>query len=254
MYRLLLVLLWVGQLSAAPNFMLIFCDDLGYGDLVCYGTERHRTPAIDRIAKEGMRFTYFYLSNPVCTPSRSSLMTGCYAQRVGMHEDYTEHWVLIPRSRRGLHPEEITMAEALKARGYATACIGKWHLGDQPQHLPRGTGLIAIMGFLTPTMCRACGRGDLPLPVLDQERVIEAPADQTILTQRYTEEAVKFIEANRDQSFFLIGALMRGEAGAKTPYEVFYYYRQHQLQAVRSVGAMEVSLAFGAHVSGLGSL
>ena len=126
--------------ARAPNYIVIFCDDLGYGDLGCYGSKKNRTPRIDQLAAEGMRFTDFYSSSPVCTPSRSSLMTGCYARRVGMHEDFTGHWVLIPRSRRGLNPKELTVAEALKEKGYATICIGKWHLGAQPQHLPTAHG------------------------------------------------------------------------------------------------------------------
>ena len=130
-------------------------------------------------------------------------MTGCYAQRVGMHEDSTEHWVLIPRSTRGLHPDELTLAEALKARGYATACIGKWHLGDQPQHLPTRHGFDRYYGIPYSNDMQHKGRGDPPLPILDQERVIEAPADQATLTQRYTEEAIKFMESNRDKPFFL---------------------------------------------------
>ncbi|MDB4798873.1 sulfatase, partial [Verrucomicrobia bacterium] len=207
MKRLLLILLPVLLLplisAGGPNIILIFCDDLGYGDLSCYGSPKNRTPAIDQIAKEGMRFTHFYSSSPVCTPSRSSLMTGCYAQRVGMHEDTTEHWVLIPRSKRGLHPEEITMAEALKSRGYATACIGKWHLGDQPQHLPTRHGFDRYYGIPYSNDMQSAGRGDPPLPILNQERVIEAPADQATLTQRYTDEAIQFIESNRAQPFFL---------------------------------------------------
>ena len=204
MYRLLLLMMTLGQIVAgSPNFVVIFCDDLGYGDLGCFGSQKNRTPAIDRIAKEGMRFTHFYSSSPVCTPSRSSLMTGCYAQRVGMHEDFTEHWVLIPRSKRGLHPEEITLAEALKARGYATACIGKWHLGDQPEHLPTRHGFDRYYGIAYSNDMQSKGRGDPPLPLLDQEGVIEAPADQATLTQRYTDEAIKFITANSDQPFFL---------------------------------------------------
>ncbi len=204
MYRLLLLMLTSGSLAAAmPNFIVIFCDDLGYGDLGCYGSRKHRTPAVDRIAREGMRFTHFYSSSPVCTPSRSSLMTGCYAQRVGMHEDATEHWVLIPRSRRGLHPSEITLAEALGARGYATACIGKWHLGDQPEHLPTRHGFDRYYGIPYSNDMQSARRGDPPLPLLDQERVIEAPVDQTTLTRRYTDEAVRFIETNQDRPFFL---------------------------------------------------
>ena len=135
------------SLSAAPNYVLIFCDDLGYGDLGCYGSKKNRTPRIDQLALEGMRFTDFYSSSPVCTPSRASLMTGCYARRVGMHEDFTGHWVLIPRSRRGLSPNEMTLPEALKAEGYATACIGKWHLGDQPPHLPTAHGFDEYFGI-----------------------------------------------------------------------------------------------------------
>ena len=107
------------------NVVLIFCDDLGYGDLGCYGSTVNRTPNIDRLAAEGQRYTDFYSSSPVCTPSRASLMTGCYPRRVGLHEDATGHWVLIPRSRRGLSPEETTLPEMMKAAGYATACIGK---------------------------------------------------------------------------------------------------------------------------------
>ena len=130
MRTLLLALFLVAPLSGAPpNFIVIFCDDLGYGDLGCYGSEKNRTPHLDQLAKEGMRFTDFYSSSPVCTPSRASLLTGCYPRRIGMHEDFTGHWVLIPRSRRGLAADELTLAEALKPKGYATACIGKWHLG-----------------------------------------------------------------------------------------------------------------------------
>ena len=119
-----------------PNFIIIFCDDLGYGDLGCFGSKKHRTPNIDRMADEGMRFTSFYVTSGVCTPSRSSLMTGCYPRRVNMHESGRQEWVLFPVARKGLNPNEITIAEVLKSRGYATACVGKWHLGDQLKFLP----------------------------------------------------------------------------------------------------------------------
>ncbi len=112
-----------------PNFIVIFCDDLGYGDIGCYGS-RHKTPHIDRIAKEGMKLTSFYVSSSVCTPSRASLLTGCYSQRIGMHIDPEDRCVLFPVSPQGLNPSEITIAEMLKEKQYATACIGKWHLGD----------------------------------------------------------------------------------------------------------------------------
>jgi arylsulfatase A len=186
-----------------PNFVVIFCDDLGYGDLGCYGSTKNRTPHIDRLANEGMRFTDFYSSSPVCTPSRSSLMTGCYPRRVGMHEDFTGHWVLIPRSRRGLRPQEVTVAEALKTRGYATACIGKWHLGDQPPHLPTRHGFDQYYGIPYSNDMQSKRRGDPPLPLVKQEQVLEAPADQATLTKRYTEQAIAFIEANRARPFFL---------------------------------------------------
>ena len=189
--------------ARAPNYIVIFCDDLGYGDLGCYGSKKNRTPRIDQLAAEGMRFTDFYSSSPVCTPSRSSLMTGCYARRVGMHEDFTGHWVLIPRSRRGLNPKELTLAEALKEKGYATICIGKWHLGDQPQHLPTAHGFDEYYGIPYSNDMQSARRGDPPLPLVDEKTVIEAPADQATLTQRYTKRAVEFIEKNKTRPFFL---------------------------------------------------
>ena len=197
------ILLSAPLYARAPNYIVIFCDDLGYGDLGCYGSKKNRTPRIDQLAAEGMRFTDFYSSSPVCTPSRSSLMTGCYARRVGMHEDFTGHWVLIPRSRRGLNPEELTVAEALKAKGYATICIGKWHLGDQPQHLPTAHGFDEYYGIPYSNDMQSARRGDPPLPLVDEKTVIEAPANQATLTQRYTRRAVEFIEKNKARPFFL---------------------------------------------------
>ncbi len=186
-----------------PNLIVIFCDDLGYGDLGCYGSEKNRTPNVDQLAKSGVKFTDFYSSSPVCTPSRSSLMTGCYARRVGMHEDYTGHWVLIPRSRRGLNPEELTIAEALKSAGYATACIGKWHLGDQPEHLPTKHGFDFYFGIPYSNDMQSKRRGDPPLPLVKQAAVIEAPVDQSTLTRRYTEAAIEFITENKSKPFFV---------------------------------------------------
>ena len=190
--------------TTPPNLIVIFCDDLGYGDLGCYpGPARNRTPNIDRLATEGMRFTGVYSTSPVCTPSRASLLTGCYPRRVGMHEDATGHWVLIPRSRRGLHPDEVTLAEALGRAGYATACIGKWHLGDQPEHLPTRPGFDHYFGIPYSNDMQSKGRGDPPLPLVRHETVIEAPADLTTLTRRYTEQAIEFITANAGRPFFL---------------------------------------------------
>ena len=200
---LLILLVTISAVGAAPNFIVIFCDDLGYGDLGCYGSRKNRTPRIDQLAAEGMRFTDFYSSSPVCTPSRASLMTGCYARRVSMHEDATGHWVLIPRSRRGLNPDELTLPEALKTRGYSTACIGKWHLGDQPAHLPTAHGFDFYYGIPYSNDMQSERRGDPPLPLVLGGKVIEAPADQASLTKRYTEKAIEFLEKNRSNPFFL---------------------------------------------------
>ena len=193
----------MNAVAAAPNYVLIFCDDLGYNDLGCYGSMKNRTPRIDAMAKEGMRFTSFLSSSPVCTPSRASLLTGCYARRVGMHEDFTGHWVLIPRSRRGMHADEWTLPEMLKAKGYATACIGKWHLGDQPPHLPTAHGFDEYYGIPYSNDMASARRGDPPLPLVQDTKVIEAPADQATLTKRYTREAIQFIERNKSKPFFL---------------------------------------------------
>ena len=189
--------------AAAPNYVLIFCDDLGYGDLGCYGSTKNRTPRIDAMAKEGMRFTSFLSSSPVCTPSRASLLAGCYARRVGMHEDFNGHWVLIPRSRRGMRADELTLPEMLKSKGYATACIGKWHLGDQPPHLPTAHGFDEYYGIPYSNDMASARRGDPPLPLIQDTKVIEAPANQATLTKRYTREAIQFIERNKSKPFFL---------------------------------------------------
>lgn len=187
-----------------PNFILILCDNLGYGDVGCYGSELHRTPAVDRMATEGMRFTDFYVSSGVCTPSRASIMTGCYPRRVNVHVSDTGASVLQPVSRKGLHPDEVTIAELLKGRGYATAIIGKWHLGDQPQFLPTRQGFDSYFGIpYSDDMTPREGKPWPPLPLMRDEEVIEAPVDRNLLTRRYTEEAIGFIESNRDRPFFL---------------------------------------------------
>ena len=188
-----------------PNVVLIFCDDLGYGDLGCYGSTKIRTPAIDSLARDGMTFTDFYSSSPVCTPSRASLLTGSYARRVGMHEDKTGHWVLIPRSVRGIHPDETTLPELLKSVGYATACIGKWHLGDQPEHLPTAHGFDRYFGIPYSNDMAQKGRGDPPLPMVRDTSVVEAPVDQSTITKQYTEQSIAFIEQSKqaDKPFFL---------------------------------------------------
>jgi arylsulfatase A-like enzyme len=197
------------ELTARPNFILINCDDLGYGDLGCYGATRQRTPNIDRLAKEGTRFTSFYSSSGVCTPSRASLMTGCYPRRVNMHTNGVGYWVLFPGNERGLNPSEITLAEVLRGAGYATACIGKWHLGDQAPFLPTQQGFDRYFGIPFSNdmgQTRANGQRDPrrpPTPLMRDTRVIEEEPDQRQLTRRYTEEALKYIAENRSRPFFL---------------------------------------------------
>jgi len=187
-----------------PNFIIIFCDDLGYGDLGCFGSEVHRTPNLDRMAAEGTKFTSFYVTSSVCTPSRASLMTGCYPKRVDMHRSSRGKCVLFPLANKGLNPNEITIAEILKQQGYATCCIGKWHLGDQPTFLPTRQGFDYYFGIpYSNDMGKKQRRSNPPLPLLRNEKVIEAPAVQDTLTKRYTEEAIRFITKNKDRPFFI---------------------------------------------------
>ena len=190
------------EAAAKPNVIIIFTDDQGYGDLGCFGAKDIKTPNIDRMAAEGMKFTSFYSAAPVCTPSRAALMTGCYPRRVNLHLSAKNQVVLYPAGARGLNPREITLAELLKSRRYATACIGKWHLGDQRPFLPTSQGFDSYFGI--PYSNNMTPRWRLPpLPLMRNETVIEAPADQKTLTKRYTEEALKFITAHKDGPFFL---------------------------------------------------
>ncbi|WP_372931822.1 sulfatase family protein [Mariniphaga sediminis] len=187
-----------------PNIIFIYADNLGYGDIGCFGSQIHKTPHIDKMAKEGMRLTSLYSSSPVCTPSRASLMTGCYAQRVDMHWDDRNGAVLRPVSPKGMNPEEITIAEILRDRGYATACIGKWHLGDQPQFLPVNQGFDYFFGIpYSEDMIPSISSEWPELPLLKNDKVIEAPADLTTTTSRYVREAIRFISENKNKPFFL---------------------------------------------------
>jgi len=207
-----------GAVSSAngqsPNIIVIFADDQGYQDLGCFGSPHVRTPNIDRLAQEGMRFTSFYSAYCVCSASRASLMTGCYQPRLSMPG------VLGPNSKVGLHPNEVTIADMLKTRDYATMCIGKWHLGDKPETLPTAQGFDHYFGLpYSNDMARIKGWGnnaddldriwaqkrwDIYKNALYRDaEVIESPVNQTTLTQRYTEEAVKFIRSNADGPFFL---------------------------------------------------
>jgi len=177
-----------------PNFVVIFCDDLGYGDVGYYGHPTIRTPNVDRMAREGQKWTNFYSAASVCTPSRAALLTGRLPIRSGMCSD--ERRVLFPDSAGGLPKSEVTIAEALKAEGYATGCIGKWHLGHLPQYLPTNNGFDSYYGIPYSNDMR-------PTPLMADTRVVEEPADQTTLTKRYAEKAVAFISHNRSRPFFL---------------------------------------------------
>ncbi|MFM2171935.1 MAG: Arylsulfatase [Verrucomicrobiota bacterium] len=200
--------------AAKPNVILIFADDLGYADLGCYGAEKIRTPHLDRMAAEGVRFTDFYSAAEVCTPSRAALLTGRYPLRSGMCGDVER--VLFPNSEGGLPPAEITIAEALRGEGYSSMHIGKWHLGIHEGSRPLDQGFDHSFGL--PYSNDMDARKDLPkgatssatppadgwnVPLMRDGKVVQQPADQTQLTKRYTEEAVKFIGNHKTKPFFL---------------------------------------------------
>ncbi|MCB1022387.1 MAG: sulfatase-like hydrolase/transferase, partial [Acidobacteria bacterium] len=227
-------LLAVGAAAAQrperPNFIYIMADDQGYGDLGVQGHPYIRTPNIDRIAREGVRLTDFY-AQPFCGPSRAALITGSYPARVSLAFNH------IPRARTGIHPNEITIAEILKTRGYATAIIGKWHLGDAPEFLPTRHGFDYWLGLpysndMWPYHPKILERADEdermraarkrarytgyaqsdqtypldwfpPLPLMRNEEVIELNPKQELLTQTYTDEAIRFMGEHRDEPFFL---------------------------------------------------
>lgn len=173
-----------------PNFIIIFTDDQGYADVGCYGAQGFETPNLDRMATEGIKFTDFYAAAAVCSPSRAALLTGCYPQRVSIPR------VLFPRDNIGLNPDEVTIADILKTRGYATACIGKWHLGHLPQFLPTRQGFDYYFGLPYSNDMK-------PLPLIEGKETIELKPDQSRLTRRYTEKAVEFIKKNSKRPFFL---------------------------------------------------
>lgn len=187
-----------------PNFIVIFVDNFGNGDLGCFGSKLHRTPNVDRLAAEGAKFTSFYVSSGVCTPSRASLMTGCYPRRVNLHVSAKGGAVLQPLSPKGLNPDETTIAEVLKPAGYATGIFGKWHLGDQPPFLPTRQGFDEFFGIpYSDDMTKDKSPDTWPeLPLMRGENVIEAPVDRNYLVKRTTEEVLRFLERHRDRPFF----------------------------------------------------
>jgi len=196
-----------------PNVVILFADDLGYGDLGCYGGPTIRTPHLDRMAAEGLRFTDFYSASEVCTPSRAALLTGRYPIRSGM---CGLRRVLFPNSKGGLPRNEITIAEALREKGYITAHIGKWHLGIHEGARPLDQGFQRSFGLpysndmdARPNLPRGSSGSPNPprdgwnVPLIRDGSVVERPADQTTLTKRYTEEALAFIREEKDKPFFL---------------------------------------------------
>jgi arylsulfatase A-like enzyme len=180
------------------------------------------------MAREGMCFTDFYASSGVCTPSRASIMTGCYPRRVGLHETDPDGMVLRPVSPNGLHPGEVTVAEVLKSRGYSTSIVGKWHLGDQPAFLPTRQGFDYYLGI--PYSDDMVGGRKMPwqqtpwppLPLMENEQVIDAPVDRNLLTRRYTEKCIELMTRHRDRPFFMyLPHAMPGSTGAPYASERF---------------------------------
>lgn len=186
-----------------PNFVVVLADDMGWADLTPQGAQGFATPRLDAMATDGTRFTDFYSVGPVCTPTRAALLTGCYPKRLGLGKR-----VLFPFSETGLNPDEETLAEILAAAGYRTACIGKWHLGHHEEFMPLAQGFQRFFGVpYSNDMDRHYYASREfqapPLPLYDQSRVIEESPDQALLTRRFTDEAIRFIESAGDAPFFL---------------------------------------------------
>ena len=192
-----------------PNILLINCDDLGYGDLGCYGSTRNKTPHLDNMAEQGLRLTDFYVASPICSPSRGAMMTGCYPPRIGFG-DFDGAGVLFPGAAIGLHQDEHTLPQLLRDAGYRTKLVGKWHCGDQPEFLPCERGFDEYYGIpFSNDMGRQVGHEHRPpLPLVRDSKVIQEQPAQAGLTERYTEECVRFIRDNQDGPFFLYLAHM----------------------------------------------
>ena len=200
-FSVLLAALLAAVASARqPNVVVIFIDDMGYGDIGPYGATKQRTPHLDRMAKEGMKLTSFYAA-PVCSVSRAQMMTGCYGARVSVPGVY------FPGQSVGLNPSEVTVAERLKEKGYTTQIIGKWHLGDQPEFLPTRQGFDHYLGIpYSNDMLKKSADTKIPVvPLLRDEKIVELMDGdaQTRLVEIYTKEAVDFIGRNKDKPFYL---------------------------------------------------
>ncbi len=193
--------------KSKPNIIIIYADDLGYGDLSCYGNPTIKTPMLDKMAYEGLKFSQFYVAAPVCTPSRAALLTGSYPKRVGLHKR-----VLFPNSTTGLNPNEETIANVLKNNGYTTACIGKWHLGHQQKFSPLNQGFDTFYGIpfsndmsqKEQKILRGEGSNyQYKLPLIQGKDTILFEPDQIYITKDFTEKSVKFIKSNKEKPFFL---------------------------------------------------
>eukprot|EP00095_Tigriopus_kingsejongensis_P003696 snap_masked-scaffold3591_size8148-processed-gene-0.0 protein:Tk03696 transcript:snap_masked-scaffold3591_size8148-processed-gene-0.0-mRNA-1 annotation:"hypothetical protein" len=199
---LFLAILQIALASEKPNIVLIFCDDLGYGDLGCFGAKGWETPHIDSIAKNGTKFTDFYVAQPVCSASRCALLTGCYPNRLGISG------ALSHQSTSGLHPNETTLAEICKSVGYQTAMYGKWHLGYQPQFLPVKQGFDDYLGYpysndMWPSGPVRFSNSYPLLPLIEDDEIVSRVRDQTWMTTWITERSVEFIKRSKDAPFFL---------------------------------------------------
>jgi len=201
-----LALTATSSLSArSPNVVLVFIDDMGYADIGPFGAKGYDTPHLDRLAAQGTKFTNFHVSQPVCSASRASLLTGCYSNRIGIHG------ALSPRSDHGISDGEVTLAEVVKQKGYATAAVGKWHLGHHEKFLPTNHGFGEYLGLpysndMWPFHPEAKPAAYPPLPMIDGTKIIDAdvtPEEQTQLTTQFTERAVDFIDRSKDKPFFL---------------------------------------------------
>lgn len=189
---------WVSAVAERPNFVVIVADDLGRGDLGCFGGTRIRTPSIDRVAAEGVRLDQFYTPAPTCSPARAALLTGRHPLRTGITR------VFVPKELQGFPATELTLAEHLREAGYSTACIGKWHLGGRKRYRPQRHGFDEFYGVLYSNNMVWWKRLMWPrLELFEGDRIVESPADQSLLTRRYTHRAIQFLEQAGEQPFFL---------------------------------------------------
>ena len=217
LFQSLLIASSVAADELKPNVIIIFTDDQGYNDLGCFGSKTIKTPHIDRMAKEGKKLTNFMVPSSVCSPSRAALQTGCYPKRVGMHRH-----VLFPQSTTGLNPEEYTLGDMFRGNGYATATIGKWHLGHHPETLPRQNGYDYYFGIPYSNDMNHPDNKNKPklksdeswknmktsvklwnTPLIENEKIIELPVNQRTITRRYTDKAIEFLKENKQKACFV---------------------------------------------------